>query len=182
MELGTVSVTKGQTNGTVFRLCVIYILRISTFRGGILAQSFMELLMIGICHFFQLIRHLNGPEAEDPRLCHERCSSKGDTYFDHFIGNISVFFLREFQFPNTNCFLTLGKITQRARFKGMLVGNLATSVHQDFTFSLDCSCLNEAAVSAGVFATMIAFNSPFDRCSPALSASFTRFSKRCRLL
>ena len=52
MRLGTVGVTEGQTNGPVFRLRVIYILLIPTFRGGIWAPSFMELLMIGIRQFF----------------------------------------------------------------------------------------------------------------------------------
>ena len=39
-----------------------------------------------------------------------------------------------------------------------------TPVHQDFTFSLDCSCLSDAAVLAGIFAKMMAFNSSSDRC------------------
>ena len=79
MRLGTVSGTKGQTNGTVFRLRIIYILRIPTFRGGISAQSFMELLMIGIRQFFQLLQQFSGPKAENLRLCHKPSSSKGDT-------------------------------------------------------------------------------------------------------
>ena len=52
MRLATVGVTVGQTNSTVFRLRVFYILLIPTFRRGILAQSFMELLRIGIRQFF----------------------------------------------------------------------------------------------------------------------------------
>ena len=55
-----------------------------------------------------------------------------------------------------------------------------TLVDQDFTFSLDCSCVSDAAVSGDIFTTMMAFNLPSDRCAPALSASFTRFSKCCR--
>ena len=74
MRLGTFSVTEGQTNGTVFRLHVIYILRIPTFRGGISAQSLMELLMIGICKCFHSPPQMIGREAGTPRLCHEPSS------------------------------------------------------------------------------------------------------------
>ena len=52
MRFRTVSVTEGRTNGTVFRLRIIYILCIPAFRGGVLAQSFVELLIIGIYQFF----------------------------------------------------------------------------------------------------------------------------------
>ena len=45
-----------------------------------------------------------------------------------------------------------------------------TLVHQDFPFSLDYTCLSNAAVSAGIFAKMMAFKLQSDRCSPALSA------------
>ena len=119
MRLGTVSLTEGQPYGTVFRLRIIYILRIPTFRGGISAQSFMEMLMIGTRQFFQLLTQFSGREAENPRLWDEPSSSKGGTLVNHFMKNISVLLLREFQSPNTVFFLTLGKVRWRALYKGI---------------------------------------------------------------
>ena len=111
--------TEGQTNGTVFRLFVFYILCTPTFRGQISAQSFIELLMIGNRQFFQLLPQFNGREAEKPRLCHEPSSSKGDTSVQHFIKYIPVLLLREFESPSTISFLILGKVSCRALFKGI---------------------------------------------------------------
>ena len=100
--------------------CLLFIiLRICTFRGGISAQSFMELLMIGIRQFFQLLPQFSGREAENPRLRHQPSSSKGDTSVYHFIKNIYVLLLREFQSPSTIFFVTLGKVSGRALFKGI---------------------------------------------------------------
>ena len=138
MRRGTISVTEGQTDGTVFRLWVMYILRIPTSRGGIPAQSFMELLMIGIRQFFRPILQIAGRGAEIPQLCHEPRSSKEDTLVNHLVKNISIFFLHELQFAHTIFSLHLEKLLGdhflRASLtwkRPMLVGNLVSSLHQD---------------------------------------------------
>ena len=188
MRLGTVSVTKGQTNGTVFRLRIFYILRSPTFRWGILAQSFIELLMICISQSFQLLPQRSGCEAENPRFCHEPSSFKGDTSVNHFIKIYLSSFSANFNLQAPSFFLHFGGLVGEHFLRAYLtwkrpepLGNPVTSVHQDFTFLLDRSCLSDAALSAGILAKMMAYNSPSDRCLQALSASFTKSSKRCRL-
>ena len=187
MRLGTVSVTERQTNGTVFQRCVLYIPGNPTFRGGNPAQSLMELLIIGVRLFFQLIPPISARKAENPRLCHDPSSSKGDTLVNHFVTNISVFFLREFQSPPTISFLTPRKITPRALFEGTSDLKTAHALRESgdlgppgFHPFVGLFLPQRSSRVRGIFGKMMAFNSPSDRSSPALSASFPRFSKPWR--